>query len=375
MEQDKSAPLVSVIVPAFNAEATLGATLRSAAAQTYANIEILIVDDGSRDATARIAADFCAQESRATLIRQENKGVAAARNAAIAASQGAYIAPLDADDLWHPAKVTRQMAVAAAAPSPLGFVYCWSRTIDMEDRVLPGEAPPEVRGRAAARLLFRNVVGNGSAPLFERAALLEAGGYEERLRAQGAEGTDDFLIQLQIAARHPIDVVPEYLVGYRMRPHSLSANAERMFRSWSIAAAMFAEKEPAFEQAWRWSRGYYALLLAEARALRGAWSGAARMLAEAAAADPAWTSAYLAYRAARTVNRKLGAPPPAAPIPFAEWDPTVPSPPDPHRIASWANRLARIERTRMAQLARAEDTPGALKDAGGSARAAATHAA
>src|SRR6476660_9248867 len=98
-------PLVSALIPAWNAESTLAETLGSAAAQTHRNLEILIVDDGSTDSTAEIAKEFCASDSRARLTSQKNRGVASARNRAIDESKGEFIAPLDADDLWHAQKI------------------------------------------------------------------------------------------------------------------------------------------------------------------------------------------------------------------------------------------------------------------------------
>ena len=109
---DDERPLVSVIIPAWNAEATLLETLQSAASQTYPNIEIIIIDDGSTDGTAAIARDFCAGEPRARLVRQDNQGLSAARNRAVAESRGTWIAPLDADDLWHPTTVEKQVGRA-----------------------------------------------------------------------------------------------------------------------------------------------------------------------------------------------------------------------------------------------------------------------
>src|SRR3954453_20694089 len=129
-------PLISVVIPAGNAQDTLDQTLASAAAQTHTNIEIVIVDDGSMDSTGRIARELCAQDPRARLIRQENAGLAAARNAAIAVAQGEFIAPLDADDLWHPQKLERQLACFRRAEVEVGLVYCWSRIIDEHGKVL-----------------------------------------------------------------------------------------------------------------------------------------------------------------------------------------------------------------------------------------------
>src|SRR5687768_3539829 len=92
-------PLVSVVVPAFNAASTLSSTLGSIANQTYRSLDIIVVDDGSTDGTAAIARHFCLSEPRLRVITQPNGGVAAARNAGIRSSKGEFVAFMDADDL------------------------------------------------------------------------------------------------------------------------------------------------------------------------------------------------------------------------------------------------------------------------------------
>src|SRR5947207_3624272 len=97
-------PLVSVIVPVRDGESSIGDTLASAVGQTYEHLEILVVDDGSRDGTRAVVEAWVQRDARVQLIVQKNAGVAAARNRAIAASRGEFIAPLDADDLWDPTR-------------------------------------------------------------------------------------------------------------------------------------------------------------------------------------------------------------------------------------------------------------------------------
>jgi glycosyltransferase involved in cell wall biosynthesis len=101
-------PLVSVLIPAYNAEEWIADSIRSAIAQTWPNKEIVVVDDGSKDRTATIADEFAAQGVR--VVRQPNQGAAAARNTAFTASSGAFIQWLDADDLLGPSKIAAQMA-------------------------------------------------------------------------------------------------------------------------------------------------------------------------------------------------------------------------------------------------------------------------
>jgi glycosyltransferase involved in cell wall biosynthesis len=102
-------PLVSILIPAYNAERWIADTLRSAIAQTWPRTEIIIVDDGSKDRTLAVARQF--ESKNISVVRQENQGSSAARNTAFSLSQGDYIQWLDADDLLAPDKIARQMEV------------------------------------------------------------------------------------------------------------------------------------------------------------------------------------------------------------------------------------------------------------------------
>ena len=102
--------LVSILIPAYNAESWIGDTIRSALAQTWPRKEIVVVDDGSTDQTLRVARHFASQT--VSIVTQENRGASAARNRALELCQGDYIQWLDADDLLSPDKVAKQMAAA-----------------------------------------------------------------------------------------------------------------------------------------------------------------------------------------------------------------------------------------------------------------------
>ena len=116
-----ASPLVSVIVPAYNAERFLERSLRSALAQTYRNLEIIVVDDGSSDRTAEIARG--SGDPRVQCLSQPNRGQGPARNNGIRASTGAYVTLLDADDYYLPEKVGRQVAFLEARPD-CGAAFC-----------------------------------------------------------------------------------------------------------------------------------------------------------------------------------------------------------------------------------------------------------
>ena len=102
-------PLISVIVPVHNGERFLSETLVSALSQTFPDFELIIVDDGSSDRSPRLIEDFLARDARVRAARQLNSGVAAARNRGIAEARGEFIATLDADDLWRPQKLEKQV--------------------------------------------------------------------------------------------------------------------------------------------------------------------------------------------------------------------------------------------------------------------------
>ncbi|MBR0670177.1 glycosyltransferase family 2 protein [Neoroseomonas soli] len=235
---------VAAIVPAFNAERTIDETLRSIRSQTHRDLEIVVVDDGSRDRTAEIVLAHAAADPRLRLVRQANGGVAAARNRGIAESAAPYIAPIDADDLWEPTKIARQLALFREGGERVGLVYTWSALIDQESRVVGFGDRPRDEGEVLSRMCRGNVVGNGSAALMLRSAVLEAGGYDETLRARRAQGCEDLLLYCRIAARHHVAVLPEPLTGYRQGSATMSRDALQMFRSWQIVAANLREMFP-----------------------------------------------------------------------------------------------------------------------------------
>lgn len=217
--------LVSVVIPAYNAEGTLGATLDSVRGQTYGNLEIVVVDDGSRDGTADVARRYAAEDGRIRLISIPNGGVANARNTGIAETTGAFVAPLDSDDIWHPEKIALQMRSMNEGGEETGYVYCFSRRIDGQDRVLRNVKTYPIEGRIYLRSIVFNPVGNGSTILARRRALEDAGGFNPDPDVQGAE---DNLMQILMNRYWRVGAVPFYLTGYREVATSLSADFSRM---------------------------------------------------------------------------------------------------------------------------------------------------
>ncbi|MGB7251711.1 MAG: glycosyltransferase family 2 protein [Phormidesmis sp.] len=228
-------PLVSVIIPAYNAARFIERTLHSVLNQSYQNLEILVVDDGSDDETAAIVQALAAVDQRITLLQQRNAGVAAARNLAIDNATGEFIAPLDADDLWHQTNIEKQVQVLMAAEASVGMVYAWSLEVDEVDRTTGGVRVSPYYGNIYPAMLYQNVTGNGSASVIRRGCFETVGGYSSDFRAQQAQGCEDFDIYLRIAERYEVKVVPEMLIGYRQVAGSLSTRADEMTRSRLLA--------------------------------------------------------------------------------------------------------------------------------------------
>ena len=132
------APIVSVIIPAYNAERFIPQAIQSVLEQTYQSYEIIVVDDGSTDKTKDILKEF---EDKVCCIYQENQGPSAARNAGIKISQGRYICFLDADDIWTPDKLEVQVEFLECHPD-ISLVFS-----DHQDFDAGGGSVPLVSGR------------------------------------------------------------------------------------------------------------------------------------------------------------------------------------------------------------------------------------
>jgi glycosyltransferase involved in cell wall biosynthesis len=278
--------LVSVIIPAFNAEADIRPTLNSVLAQTYQEIEVIVVDDGSSDATAAIVDEFVTRDARFQLVRQSNAGVGAARNAAIRKACGKYIAPLDADDLWFPEKLEKQVARMEQCGNETGLVYCWSKLINEQGKFVDVSHSNTLEGRLRHAMVLQNLLGNASVPLFRAAALEKVGLYLTRLEQEGAQGCEDWDLYLRIAEFFSIRVVPEHLAAYRQKRSGMSCNAEGMTASYAVTMCRVRQRNDDLPAAtFRWSGGYFYLYLANKCYDCGDYPRCLRYLKEAVSAN------------------------------------------------------------------------------------------
>jgi GT2 family glycosyltransferase len=211
-ESAGTAPLVSVIIPAYRFAQYIPATVESVLAQTFKDYEIIVVNDGSPD-TGELEKALAPYRDRITYLRQENQGVSGARNTGIRAARGKYIAPLDADDLWAPEHLAAQLALLEANPS-IDMVYADARIIGdvpeagrtlMELSASTGEVTFE-------RLVRRQCTVTLSVTVCRREALLRAGLFDPAL-----PHAEDIDLWLRVARQGSRIVYQRRVLGYYRR--------------------------------------------------------------------------------------------------------------------------------------------------------------
>ncbi len=238
-----TAPLMSVAVPAYNHARYIVACLESVVAQGYPEIEIVVVDDGSADATAELAEDFLTRHAarfrRVRVIRQANLGVSAASNRAIQECEGEWVHLLGSDDRLYPDKIAVQwQAIQSWGEADLALVYADADFIDDNDQILSSTTerrPPAGVDRSAwTWLMHTNRIPNPTVAI-RRRAFLALGGFDERLRLE------DLDAWLRLAARHPIARVPEILAAYRRHAGNASLAQVRMLAATWATLARFVQ--------------------------------------------------------------------------------------------------------------------------------------
>jgi glycosyltransferase involved in cell wall biosynthesis len=212
-------PRVSVVIPSYNAAEFIERTIDSVLAQSYRDLEVVVVDDGSSDTTPDIVAAY---GDPVRLIIQPNNGVSAARNRAIAESRGELIAFLDHDDLWYSDKLDRQVRVLDARPE-VGLIYANADFIDQSDkRMWIYLAQSRLhRGQVLSRLFLDCFV-----PLLttvvRKSLLADIGPFVTRWHI-----AEDYDLFLRAAECTEVDYVDEALAGYRIHSGNLSRNYSR----------------------------------------------------------------------------------------------------------------------------------------------------
>jgi len=223
-------PIVSVVVPVYNAAPTVQQAVRSLLGQTYESLDIVVVDDGSNDASARLVAEL--RDRRVRVIAQPHAGLVSALRRGCAEAKGEHIARLDADDLAEPRRIALQVAVMNRDPA-LGLLGTWATLAGDERRTW--EFRPPLSDRALRRFLLWDNPFVHSSVMFRRGAYEQAGGYT-------AGANEDYRLWVRIAAAWRIGVLPEVLVVHRVHAASLSHG---MDRATALRARFVAQREAA----------------------------------------------------------------------------------------------------------------------------------
>ena len=209
-----SSPLVSVVIPAYNAERTITAAIGSVLEQTVDDLEVIVVDDGSTDRTVEVAA--ASGDRRVQVVRQANAGPSVARNTGLARAGGKYVALLDADDLWLPRKVERQLEVLERQPG-VGAVQTGALFVDDDLRELSVRRCRSGGDALLETLLFENLPAFPSTVMFDRSKLAEIGGFDTSLVI-----LEDWNLAIEAARRCNLQSIEEPLALYRVHPGNRS---------------------------------------------------------------------------------------------------------------------------------------------------------
>lgn len=214
-------PKISVIIPNYNYEKFISATIESVLSQTYENIEIIVVDDGSKDNSLEVLKNF---GDKIRVVQQKNAGVSAARNHGVSLSNGDFVAFLDADDIWLPEKLQCQIN-KFNADSKIGLVHCSMTLIDPQNKPI-GENNNGQEGFVSHEFLrFERgvVVGAGSTALVKRKSFDEVGGFDLRLSTAA-----DWDFCYQVSRKYKLGFVTKPLVLYRMHGTNMHGNIKAM---------------------------------------------------------------------------------------------------------------------------------------------------
>ena len=219
-------PTISVIIPAYNVERTILQTISSIQKQTFKDLEIIVINDGSSDRTLELLSTVT--DARLKVYSYPNGGLPTARNRGISRARGEYISFIDADDLWTVDKLEKQLAALQANPNA-GVAYSWFTAMiepkDVGDVSFVLGKKAFFQGNVYDRLLIDNFVGNGSNLLVKSSAIESVGNFDPTLKA-----CEDWDYYLRLARQTDFAVVPEYQIFYRKTAGTMSSHGSTMER-------------------------------------------------------------------------------------------------------------------------------------------------
>ena len=212
-------PLISVVIPVYNGEKTIKKTIEAVLNQSFPDIEVIVINDGSCDSTVEIVNSI--DDYRLQLFSYTNAGLAASRNRGISHSKGEFISFIDADDLWTTDKIEAQYKALQENPQA-AVAYSWTDYIDAEGKFLQSGRHVTAKGDVYSKLVLSSFLENGSNPLIRMQAISTIGTFDESLFA-----AEDWDMWLRLAAKYEFVCVEKVQILYRVSVNSMSANLKR----------------------------------------------------------------------------------------------------------------------------------------------------
>lgn len=280
---------VSVVIPIYSVEAYISEAIDSVLSQTFKDFELLLIDDGSPDGSVGICESF--NDSRIRIIRQENKGLAGARNTGIRNTRGDFIAFLDGDDLWLPKKLEAHVN-HFQANQEVGVSFTSSLIIDENSQSTNQSLNPKLKNISILDLLKSNPIGNGSAAVIRKTALEEIaysveddnGSLVQHYFDETLRRAEDIELWLRLAIKTDwrFEGIEPPLTLYRVNSEGLSSNFEQQFESLQTVLDKTFSYAP--EPISRWRRlatAYQYIYLARTAARLGDKSSSIKYLSSA----------------------------------------------------------------------------------------------
>lgn len=218
--------LISVVIPTYNRAYCIENAIQSVLAQTYSDIEVIVIDDASNDATRRVIEKIADSRVRYYL-REENCGAAAARNLGVSYAHGSYIAFHDSDDSWLPDKLKKQMQLYEKN-SAYGLVYGrYTMKLDSGNEIVvpDGTEPDDFSGNIFARLLVKNTIGAPTI-LMRKEVFEKVGGFDEDMRC-----LEDWDFVLKVSKSYEIGFLPEVVMQASTTQGGLSSDVSGYFQN------------------------------------------------------------------------------------------------------------------------------------------------